>query len=129
MPIRPQYRWLYPIDWPQLSAMIRFERAKGRCECRGECGATPHDADAGGRCTAVHDQPHPLTGSNVVLTTAHRDHTPENVDPANLRAYCNRCHLSHDAKEHRRNASHTRAMRAAGDAPPLFPEPPRGTPS
>ena len=32
MPIRPEYRWLYPIDWPQLSAMIRFARAGGRCE-------------------------------------------------------------------------------------------------
>ena len=38
MPIRPQFRWLYPIDWPQLSAMIRFERAQGRCE---HCGR-PH---------------------------------------------------------------------------------------
>jgi len=35
MPIRPQHKWFYPIDWPQLSAMIRFERAKGRCE---RCG-------------------------------------------------------------------------------------------
>ena len=38
MPIRPEYRWLYPIDWPQLSAMIRFARAGGRCE---HCGR-PH---------------------------------------------------------------------------------------
>lgn len=29
---------LYPIDWPQLSAVIRFRRAKGRCE---QCGR-PH---------------------------------------------------------------------------------------
>ena len=35
MPIRREYRWFYPIDWPQLSAAIRFGRAKGRCEhCR-----------------------------------------------------------------------------------------------
>ena len=35
MPIQPQHRWFYPIDWPQLSAAIRFKRAKGRCEgCR-----------------------------------------------------------------------------------------------
>jgi hypothetical protein len=33
MPMRPQHRWLYPIDWPQLTDMVRFERAKGRCEC------------------------------------------------------------------------------------------------
>ena len=32
MPIRWQYRWLYPIDWRELSAAIRFRRAKGRCE-------------------------------------------------------------------------------------------------
>ena len=32
MPIRPQHRWLYPFDWPQLSAAIRFRRAKGLCE-------------------------------------------------------------------------------------------------
>ena len=38
MPIRPEYRWLYPIDWPQLSAVIRFRRAGGRCE---SCGR-PH---------------------------------------------------------------------------------------
>ena len=29
MPIRRQHRYFYPIDWPQLSAMIRFRRAGG----------------------------------------------------------------------------------------------------
>jgi hypothetical protein len=29
MPIRPEFRWLYPINWPQLSALIRFKRAQG----------------------------------------------------------------------------------------------------
>ena len=38
MPIRSEYRFLYPIDWPQLSAAIRFRRAGGRCE---RCGR-PH---------------------------------------------------------------------------------------
>ena len=32
MPIRREHRFIYPIDWPQLSAVIRFGRAKGRCE-------------------------------------------------------------------------------------------------
>ena len=41
MPIRPEQRWFYPIDWHQLSAMIRFQRAKGRCE---RCGR-PHGND------------------------------------------------------------------------------------
>ena len=38
MPIRPEHRWLYPIDWPELSRLVRFRRAKGRCE---GCGR-PH---------------------------------------------------------------------------------------
>ncbi|MCJ2070800.1 hypothetical protein MKK75_18725, partial [Methylobacterium sp. J-030] len=57
MPIRHEHRFFYPIDWVQLSAVIRFGRARGCCE---GCGR-PHgrkvyhlgegrwwDADAGG---------------------------------------------------------------------------------
>jgi 5-methylcytosine-specific restriction endonuclease McrA len=50
----------------------------------------------------------------VVLTVAHLDHTPENVDPANLKAWCQRCHLTFDAPLHARNAAATRAARSAG---------------
>ena len=38
MPIRREHRHFYPIDWRELSAAIRFGRAKGRCE---RCGR-PH---------------------------------------------------------------------------------------
>ncbi|MCJ2022616.1 HNH endonuclease, partial [Methylobacterium sp. J-067] len=38
MPIRREHSFFYPIDWPQLSAVISFRRAKGRCE---SCGR-PH---------------------------------------------------------------------------------------
>ena len=41
MPIRREHRFYYPIDWPQLSAVIRFRRAGGACE---GCGR-PHGAD------------------------------------------------------------------------------------
>jgi hypothetical protein len=35
MPIAREHRWLYPIDWAELTDQIRFSRAKGRCErCR-----------------------------------------------------------------------------------------------
>jgi hypothetical protein len=35
MPIKREHRFLYLIDWPQLSRLVRFERARGRCErCR-----------------------------------------------------------------------------------------------
>ena len=41
MPIAREHRWLYPIDWRELSAIIRFGRAQGRCEhCR-----RPHGRD------------------------------------------------------------------------------------
>lgn len=32
MPIRREHRYFYSIDWPQLSALIRFGGAEGRCE-------------------------------------------------------------------------------------------------
>jgi hypothetical protein len=38
MPIKPELRWFYPIDWPQLSRHVRFERAGGICQ---GCGR-PH---------------------------------------------------------------------------------------
>ncbi len=41
MPIAREHRWLYPIDWRELSALIRFGRAEGRCE---HCGR-PHGCD------------------------------------------------------------------------------------
>ena len=28
MPIRPEFKYLYPIDWPQISHWVRFVRAK-----------------------------------------------------------------------------------------------------
>ena len=35
MPIKPELRYYYPIDWPQISRWVRFERAKGCCEACG----------------------------------------------------------------------------------------------
>jgi hypothetical protein len=92
MPIRPENRVRYPKDWPEISRRIRGERAGNRCECTGQCGC-----DHGGRCKAWNGQPHPETGSIVVLTVMHLDHTPENCDDANLLAGCQRCHNRYDA--------------------------------
>jgi hypothetical protein len=56
------------------------------------------------------------TGSKVVLTTAHLDHTPENCDPANLRAMCQGCHLHYDREHHAETAYRTRRIgKAVGD--------------
>lgn len=97
----------YPSAWHEISRRIRFERAAGRCECEGECGV-----EHGGRCAAEHGQPHPVTGSRVVLTVAHLDHdTAHNAD-GNLKAMCQSCHLCYDAAHHARNARVTRARKA-----------------
>lgn len=133
MPIRPENLARYPADWPAISWTIRWIRALGRCECHGEC-SVPNDkrvngwlrctwADLsvvhGGRCAAVNGEAHPTTGSTVVLTVAHLDHTPENCHPANLRAMCQGCHLRYDRDHHAETARATRARRlvAAGVLP------------
>ena len=117
MPIRPENRDRYPADWPAISLAIRVDRAQGWCECTGQCGRDGHNAGwMRNRCAALHGQPHPITGSVVVLTVAHLDHQPENCDPANLRAMCQRCHLSYDAAHHAetRAASRHQAEQDAG---------------
>ena len=91
MPIRPENRSRYPKDWKAISARIRYERAESRCECEGECGL-----DHGGRCVARHLEPHPTTGSKVVLTTAHLADPIEDCSDENLRAMCQQCHNRYD---------------------------------
>ncbi len=135
MPIRRHHRWLYPIDWRELSASIRFRRAKGRCE---GCGR-PHgrlvlhlgdgrwwdeDAqrwrDGGGKVVRHMSSPHGIFLSarttRVVLAACHRDHDPMNNEGSNLAALCQRCHILHDKAEHLRRRSLTYlARRALGD--------------
>ena len=114
-PIRPENRSLYPPDWPAISLAIK-ERAGWRCECEGECGRGTHD----GRCPNRHGQPAYGTGSKVILTTAHLDHDPQNCAPANLRAFCQGCHLHYDRDHHAQTAARTRAAAATVGMDPLF---------
>lgn len=105
MPIRESERKRYPSDWKQISKRIR-ERAGNVCE------GSPKYPD----CKAINGEAHPVTGSKVVLTVAHLDHQPENCDDDNLKAWCQRCHLTYDADHHKRNAAATRrAKLASGD--------------
>lgn len=88
----------YPENWPALSRWVKFDRAGGRCECPGGCGAKHHVGVV--RCNRRHGDPIPgnPNGSLVVLTAAHRDHAVVNHDPSNLAALCQACHLSFDAR-------------------------------
>lgn len=101
----------YPPDWPAISKRIRA-RAAGRCE--GPPGRWPNDP---GRCEARQGEPHPITGSRVVLTVAHvHDPDPMNCSDSNLAALCQRCHLNHDRPMHIASARRSRrARRAVGD--------------
>lgn len=103
MPIRPENKARYPADWDAKSARIK-ERAGGRCECEGECGRGTH----AGRCPNLQGGAAYGTGSKVVLTTAHRDHTPEHCGDDNLTAMCQGCHLHYDRVHHAQTAYMTR---------------------
>ncbi|WP_026931184.1 hypothetical protein [Glycomyces tenuis] len=116
MPIKKENRDRYPKDWPEISRRIRFVRAAGHCECLGECGRGTHT----GRCPNRHGHPAYGTGSKVVLTVAHLNHTPEDCRDENLKAMCQGCHLHYDKDHHAETASHTRALAMADGMTPLF---------
>ncbi len=105
MPIRPENKDRYPADWKRIREQILL-RAGNRCE------GSPTYPD----CRAANGEQHPVTRSRVVLTIAHLDHVPENCADENLRAWCQRCHVTYDAQHHSANARATRRRRrAAGD--------------
>jgi hypothetical protein len=134
MPIKKELKGFYPIDWRELSRTIRFERARGRCEC---CGR-PHGRtichlgdgrwfdpdgeiwrDGQGRAidwVDYRDYQGALQRTKVVLATAHLNHDVADNRAKNLKALCQRCHLLHDRAEHRRQRRLTwRRRRALGD--------------
>lgn len=60
-------------------------------------------------------KPH-LPTTRVFLAMAHLDHDPTNNRLRNLKAFRQRCHMLHDAEEHRRRRRFTlHSRRALGD--------------
>jgi hypothetical protein len=113
MPIRAEFRRLYPPHWRALSQRVRFERAGGRCQ---GCGR-PHLArvrclpdgrwfdEAAGTWRNRRGRPDrwpdlleagQVRLTRVVLAAAHLDNDPANNRLANLRGLCQRCHMLHD---------------------------------
>lgn len=133
MPIKPENKARYPANWKQIRASI-LERAGNCCEkCKVQNGdrivrGKGEDADTYmtseaevycsetgeslGQCR-MSDYECNGDGVDIVLTIAHLDHTPENCDPSNLRAWCQRCHLRYDAAHHAANSRITRQSRKA----------------
>lgn len=134
MPIRPENKQRYPKDWKRIADAIRV-RAGQRCEgspafpdCRVPNGAVGYrvggrwvhlgeSVDAAGLAidAAVEDG---FKVTRIVLTVAHLDHTPENCEPQNLKALCQRCHLFYDREHHAQTAYATR--KAAAQTAELF---------
>jgi len=117
MPIRREFRPLYPPNWPALSRRVRFERAGGCCQT---C-ARPHLAQVRclpdgrwfdeaartwrnrrGRAARWPDliEAGDIRVTRVVLAAAHLDNDPTNNRLANLRGLCQRCHMLHDRPFH-----------------------------
>jgi hypothetical protein len=130
MPIKPELRWFYPRNWPDISRRVRFERANGVCEgCRRPHGQIIRCLPDGrwfdgnaqtwrnnhGRparwpdlVEAVH-----LRQTRVVLAAAHLDHNPQNNRMRNLKSLCQRCHLIHDRSHHMARRRITYLLRRA----------------
>lgn len=135
MPIKPELRGFYPIDWRELSHSIRFRHAKGSCE---HCGR-PHgqfvcvlsdgrwfDAervtwrDGKGRRVRT-DLPAPADlpeafrhrWTLVRLACAHLNHDVADNTASNLAALCQRCHMIHDRPHHLTRRRVTYLMRRA----------------
>ena len=112
MPIKPENAKRYPKDWKVIRHRV-LERAGHRCE---KCYVPNHayrNRDSG------EVTKNPLQAESwelvdkqrvtfIVLTIAHLDHTPENCNMENLRAWCQKCHLAYDHKHHQTNAYATR---------------------
>ena len=105
MPIRRQHRYFYPIDWPQLSATIRFERAGGAVRaaaartgswsaiwrrplvgCRGRQAWRDGQGRSVGSCLTLRADDWPIRTTRVVLASAHLGPRPEQQPTAQPQA-------------------------------------------
>jgi putative hemolysin len=137
MPIRPENRSRYPKDWPKISLSVR-NGAGNKCEwCDVPNGQLGGRLPGGTWCRAAgwdHPSDRPVEGGTfpchlpdgdgcvmlrivrIVLTVAHLDHQPENCEPENLKALCQRCHNRYDAPMRRAGIQErARARKAAAD--------------
>ena len=109
MPIAKEMARRYPADWTLRRRFIIEYRGQHRCEW----------------CGARNDEPHPATGSTVVLTLAHVwDKRPEQASLLNLAALCQRCHNRWDANDRRRSRIRRRLARLLRQGQLPLPWPP-----
>lgn len=125
MPIKPENRARYPVNWAEIRAAI-LQRAGNCCEWPG-CGVANHAIgywqgpsfvklcmkdEAPNMDIEAAELADGFKVIEIVLTIAHRDHIPEHCEPENLAAWCQRHHLAYDHHHHITNAYMTRKARA-----------------
>jgi len=117
----------YPKNWLKYIRPEILKRAGNHCE---SCGVRNHAKGYRGESGTFYEVSRSKALKcekkliKIVLTIAHVDHDITNNDlmdhqgPAlpkhqsNLRAWCQKCHLSHDADHHKHNAAKTRRKKA-----------------
>jgi hypothetical protein len=119
VPIRPENKHLYPPNWESLRARV-LARADNKCEL---CGLQNHifgfRDHAGNFYELTPDELDDYKYNDVthgfdewgveqkifmvVLTVAHLDHDPTHNKLRNLKALCQKCHNTHDAKHRAAN--------------------------
>lgn len=109
MPIKPENKKLYPKNWKQIREAI-LRRANNKCEFCGVENHTIGVRDSDGIFHKINPETSDeyyyveienLKKIKIILTIAHLDHNPQNCNPNNLRALCQKCHNNYD-KEHRK---------------------------
>lgn len=113
----------YHPKWRLISYLIRVVRAKGRCE---KCGIRNYSIiDKRDRRRPSPDQwimfndllkrdysraqaMRSMGFTKIILTVAHIDHDKTNNRFENLAAWCQKCHLTHDIKQHVENRKYGR---------------------
>lgn len=135
MPIRPEFRMFYGTKWHTVTRPRILARAGNKCEqCRAPNHTLVHRIHGAwlqvkaswtdgilklwfdGDGTPLSRKPEgPRRVVTIVLAVAHLNHVPGDDRDENLRAFCQWCHLHHDATHH----AETRSIRKDAARPLL----------
>ena len=108
----------YPVNWKTEIRPAILERAGDRCEFCGVPNGVTVYRQKKRRCRGQSSSYIGLTSTKIVLTIAHLNHDVTDSSPENLAALCQKCHLTHDAGQHKA----TRQKNRFRDQPEIFGE-------
>lgn len=106
----------YPANWKTEIRPAILERAGNKCEFCGVPNGHIVYRDVSGRSGQKRTCYSNLKAVKIVLTVAHLNHDITDNRPENLRALCQRCHLTHDKEQH----AQTRRRNRYGQTPDLL---------